>query len=77
VSEQEVVVIPKGEDDLVKVWDSSEGRGTLPAIQEDGWLGDASFMEENTQAYYAYENPKDDEFDIDDDDDGGMAEVDA
>ena len=76
VSEQEVVIVPKGEDDSVRVWDSSGGGGALPAIQEDGWLGDASFTEENTQAYYAYENPKDDEFDIDDDD-GDMAEVDA
>lgn len=70
VSHQDMVKLPaRGED--VKVIPND----TELVFQEDGWLGDTSFTEGAADNYYAYQPPKDDAFDPDDDDD--MHEVDA
>jgi hypothetical protein len=74
VSEQEVVPI-SGPSSSAVTYTSAENQ-ILPEVQEDGWLGDEAFTQGNTEAYYAYEAPQDDQFDAAEDDDDGE-EVDA
>jgi hypothetical protein len=68
VSDQEVVPIPHGGERVL--YGITENH-TLPGVQEDGWLGDEAFTQGNTENYYAYEAPQDDEFDGGEDDEGG------
>tara|TARA_R110002020_G_scaffold276042_2_gene491247 strand:- start:13646 stop:14194 length:549 start_codon:yes stop_codon:yes gene_type:complete len=76
-SDQEVVPI-SSRGSSPPVYTAMENQ-ILPEIQEDGWLGDEAFTQGNTEAYYAYEAPQDDQFDtaVEDDNDDEGEEVDA
>ena len=73
VSDQEVVPIPYGGERVLYRVTKDQA---LPEVQEDGWLGDEAFTQSNTEEYYAYETPQDEQFDGGEDDEDGE-EVDA
>ena len=73
VSDQEVVPIPYGGERVLYRVTKDQA---LPEVQEDGWLGDEAFTQNNTETYYAYETPQDEQFDADEGDEDGE-EVDA
>ena len=71
ISGQDLVRLPSPGEELTIVPHNAD-----MLFQEDGRLGDASFTEGQSDTYYAYQPPKDDDFDPEDDDED-ITEVDV